>query len=33
MGLQLVLKDGKRLLLGTKQPEEMEKAIQNIPAP
>jgi hypothetical protein len=27
MGLQLVLKNGKRLLLGTKKPDEMEKVI------
>lgn len=30
MGLQLVLKNGKRLLLGTKKPEEIEKAMQKI---
>ena len=30
MGLQLVLKDGKRLLLGTKKSEELEKVILQI---
>jgi hypothetical protein len=30
MGLQLELKNGKRLLLGTRKPDELEKALQKI---